>query len=142
MKRLFVVVLMMSATISFALAQPGQGQRQMKSAEERAKSQVERMVTLMSLNVDQKTKIEAIELELYKEMDAKRQSAQGNREAMVSVFQEIDKARDDKYKTVLSADQFKKYIDDKENRPKRGQGERQGERQRERQGGGDRRKYN
>ena len=122
MKRLFVIVFVLAATVSFAVAQPEQGQRQMRSAEERAKNQTERMITLLSLNADQKAKIEAIELELGKDLDAKRQSAQGNREAMMEAFQEIDKVRDDKYKIVLTADQFKKYLDDKAQRPQRPRG--------------------
>ena len=126
MKRLFVIVFMLAATVSFAVAQPGQGQRQQRSPEERAKAETERLTILLSLNADQKAKIEAIELDLGKQMAAERQSNQGNREAMTAVFQKIDKERDNKYKTVLTADQFKKYLDDKAQRPQRGQGGGQG----------------
>ena len=123
MKKLFVVVFMFAATVSFAVAQPGGqgGQRQRMTAEERAKSTTERMTTLLALNAEQKAKIEAIELELSKQMETERQNAQGNGEAMTAAFQKIDKVRDEKYKTVLTADQFKKYTDDKAQRPQRGQ---------------------
>jgi len=126
MKKLFVIVFMLAATVSLVVAQPGQGQRQQRSPEERAKAETERLTTLLTLNADQKAKIGVIELELSKEMETKRQGAQGNREAMIAAFQEIDKKRDNKYKDVLTADQFKKYIDDKAQRPQRGQGRGEG----------------
>ena len=120
MKKLFVTVLMMAATFSLAIAQGPQGGGRRMTVEERSKATVERVNTLVTLNADQKSKIEAIELDLNKQMDAKRQSIQGNREAMMSLYQEFDKVRDEKYKAVLTAEQFKKYS---ENKP---QGRRQG----------------
>ena len=131
MKKLLIAVFMFAATVSFAAAQQGggqQGQRQRMTVEERAKSQTERVANLLSLNAEQKAKIEAIEVDLGKQMEAKRQSLQDNREAMMAAFQEIDKVRDEKYKNVLTADQFKKYVDDKAQRPQRGQGGGQGRR--------------
>ena len=112
MKRLFVLSIMLIATISFATAQ----QRQQMSTEERAKVQTERMEKLLTLTADQKTKIQAIDLELSKEMTTRMQNNQGDRDAMRTARQEIDKKRDEKYKAVLTADQFKKYLADKEQR--------------------------
>lgn len=120
MKKLFVVVFVLAASITFAAAQPGGGQRM--SPEERAKATTERLTNLLSLKEEQKTKIGAIELDLNKQMEAKRQSIQGDREAMRAAMQEIDKVRDEKYKAVLTADQFKKYLNDKEERRQRGEG--------------------
>ena len=126
MNKLFVISVMLVATINLATAQ----QPQMGTPEERAKVQTDRMVDLLKLTADQKTKIAAIELDLAKQMDTKMRSNQGNREAMRTAMQEIDKLRDDKYKAELTADQFKKYLEDKEQRQQRGPGQGQGQRQR------------
>jgi Spy/CpxP family protein refolding chaperone len=118
MKKLFVISIVLVATITFAAAQQGQGQRQRQTPEESAKTQTERYEKLLNLTADQKTKIQAINLELAKEMSTKMQNNQGNRENMRTIFQEIDKKRDEKFKPVLTADQFKKYVDDKEEQRK------------------------
>jgi Spy/CpxP family protein refolding chaperone len=92
------------------------------------------MVELLKLTADQKTKIAAIDLELAKEMSKLTQNSQGNRETYSAARQTIDKKRDEKYKPVLTADQFKKYLEDKEQRARdrsqgqRGQGQNQGQR--------------
>ena len=130
MKKLFVISIMLLVTVGFVAAQQGQGQRQQRTPEENAKIQVDRMVDLLKLNADVKKKIEVIELDLNKKMAEERQKVQGDREAFRAIFQKYDKLRDDKYKEVLSADQFKKYTDDKAQRPQgqRGQGGGQGQR--------------
>ena len=123
MKKLFVISIMLLATVSFVAAQQGQGQRQQRTLEERVKAQTDRMVEVLKLNADTKKKIEAIELDLNKQMDAKRQSTQGNREAFAAVREEINKLRETKYKAVLTADQFKKFLEDREQQQReRGQG--------------------
>ena len=108
MKKFLAICIMLVATVSFVSAQ----QRQMGTPEERAKTQTERMVELLKLTADQKTKIQAIDLDLAKQQSAKMQNAQDRR----AVMQEFDKLRDEKYKPVLTADQFKKYLADKEQR--------------------------
>ena len=118
MKKLFVISIMLAATITFAAAQQRQGQGQRQTPEESAKAYTERMETLLKLNADQKTKIDAINLDLAKQMSVQRQNNQGNREAMTKAMQDIEKKRDEKYKPVLTADQFKKYLEDKEQRQK------------------------
>ncbi|MDR1172463.1 MAG: hypothetical protein LBL24_08430 [Bacteroidales bacterium] len=114
MKKLFVLSIMLVASITLATAQ----QRQRQTAEERAKSQTARLDKLVTLTADQKTKIEAIDLDLAKQMDSKIQGNQGDRDAMRTAMQELDKTRDTKYKAVLTDEQFKKYSDDKEQRRK------------------------
>ncbi len=128
MKKLFVITVMFLATVSFATAQ--QQQRERPSAEERAKTQTERLEKLVTLTADQKTKIQAINLDLAKKMDTQMQNNSGNREVMREKMQEIDKTRDAKYKEVLTADQFKKYTEDKAKREKEMQ-ERRGQRNRQ-----------
>ena len=112
MKKLFVISIMLLATITLATAQ----QPQRMTSEERAKAQTDRMEKLLSLTADQKTKVHAIELEIGNEMTAQRQKNQGDREAMRTAMQEVNKKRDTKYKEVLTADQYKKYLEDNEQR--------------------------
>jgi len=125
MKRLFVAGIMLLAMFTIVSAQQP---RQRMSTEESAKAQTERMEKLLSLNAVQKTKIQAIDLDLAKQWSEKRQSTQGDREAMTAARQEIEKLRETKYKAVLTADQLKKFIADREQQQsQRGQG---GQRQR------------
>ena len=112
MKKFFVVSIMLLASFTFVKAQ----QFQQMSAEERAKVQTERMEKLLALTADQKTKIQAIDLELSKEMTSRMQNNQGDREAMRTAMQDVEKKRDEKYKAALTAEQFKKYLEDKEQR--------------------------
>jgi len=130
MKKFFVLSIMLLATVSFAIAQQGQGQRQNQTPEERAKVETERLEKLLTLTAAQKTKIQAIELEISKERSTLMQNSQGNREAMRESLQKLSTKRDTKFKEVLTADQFKKYQADNEQRQRergqRGQGGGQG----------------
>jgi len=90
----------------------GQGQRQRQSPEEFAKAQTERMEQLLGLTADQKAKIQEINHELTVQTTAQIQSNQGNRDNIRAIMQEADKKRDEKYKSVLTADQFEKYMDE------------------------------
>ena len=125
MKKLFVVIFMLAATVSFAAAQQGGGQRgQQGTPEERAKVSADRVATLLSLKDDVKAKIQAIEVDINKQQDAERQKLQqGDREAMTALREKFTKIREEKYKAVLTADQFKKWQDDVAQRAQqRGQG--------------------
>ena len=120
MKKIFVIGIMLLASVTIVSAQQ---QRQRMTAEESAKAQTERMEKLLTLKADQKTKIQAIDLDLAKQWDAKRQNTQGNREAMTAAREEIEKLRENKYKEVLTADQLKKFIEDRtQQQSQRGQG--------------------
>ena len=121
MKKLFVISIMLVASIAFAAAQQGQGRG--GTPEERAKRQVDRLTELLTLNADQKKKIEAIEIDLNKQFQTKLQNAQGNADARRAVMQEMQKAREGKYKPVLTADQFKKYQENAAQMSQRGQGQ-------------------
>jgi Spy/CpxP family protein refolding chaperone len=116
MKKIFFISLLFVMTASFATAQ----QRTMPSAEERAKNQTERLDKLLELNSEQKTKIQAINLELAKKMDEQMAANRGggDREAMMKRMREMDTERSNKYKEVLTAEQFKKYTEDREKREK------------------------
>ena len=119
MKKLFVIVfVMLAATVA---AQPGG--RMGGTAEERAKATTDRWSEFLTLNAEQKTKLSAIELEMQKQMDTRRQNAQGDFSSMRAAMEEIEKVREEKYKGVLTADQFKKYTAERDRLQRdRGQG--------------------
>jgi len=113
MKKLVVTSIMLIAMVTFAMAQGFQRQ----TPEERAKNESERLEKLLTLTTDQKTKVHAVELELSKEMsDQMQKIQQGDRDAMMALWQSIQKKREEKYKEVMTADQFKKYSDEYEQR--------------------------
>ena len=126
MKKLFVLSMMLVAILGFAVAQQGGGQFRGGTPEERAKASVERLTPVLTLTAEQQKKIQAIEVDLNKQMDAKRQNAQGDREAMMAMMQEFNKLREEKYKPVLNAEQFKKYQENAAQQPQRGPGGGQG----------------
>ena len=110
MKKLFVTCIMLVATVCFVTAQ----QRPTGTPEERAKRETDRLTELLKLNANQKTKIQAIELDLNKQMEKRRQEDQNT--DFRALRQEFNKLRDEKYKPVLTADQFKKYQADRTER--------------------------
>ncbi len=124
MKRIFVVTALLMMVVTYTTAQNFTP----PPAEERAKNQTERLNKLVKLNDDQKTKVQAINLDLAKKMDAAMKN-RDDRDAMRTKMQEIETERDQKYKEILTEDQFKKYTDNKAEREKQMQ-----ERRRQRQG--------
>ena len=118
MKKLFAISIILLAAATFATAQPAG--RQMGTPEERAKVQTDRMIEVLSLSADQQTKVQAIELELAQQQTQRMQNSQGNMDGLRELRQEMENLRDEKYKDVLSEDQFKKYTEDKANRPQGG----------------------
>ncbi|MDR2039617.1 MAG: hypothetical protein LBQ60_16990 [Bacteroidales bacterium] len=131
MKKFLAIATLLVVTLTFATAQERRGGgRNMGTPEERAKAQTDRLNELVKLTDDQKTKIQAFELEQAKKMSTVMQENREDREAMRTKMQEMDKERDKKYKEILTADQYKKYTEDKAKREKERQ-ERQAQRQRQ-----------
>jgi Spy/CpxP family protein refolding chaperone len=134
MKKFFVIIVCFVATLAAATAQQP-GSRNLGTPEERAKSQTATLDSLVKLTADQKTKIEAINLDLAKKMNDAFRDGQGNREDRRAKMEEITAERDKLYKTVLTEEQYKKYSDRREQfRGRQGQG--QGRGQGQGQGGG------
>jgi len=126
MKKQFVLMLF-AAIFSFTTihAQGGGGQRQ--TPEERTKATMEKMAPL-NLDADAMKKTEVIIADFnntqQKAMEEMRASGTMDREAMMAKRKELSNARDAKLKTVFTADQMKKWIDEIEPslRPQRGGG--------------------
>ena len=132
MKKLFVVCIVLMASVVFATAQQGQGQRGQfgGTAEEMAKRMDDRLAELLTgLTTDQKAKLKVVNLDMAKQQVTARQNNQGNMDGMRAANQKIEASREAKYKEILTAAQLKQYTDDRAQRQQRqGQGGGQGRR--------------
>lgn len=112
MKKALFGLLLLLGISQVSLAQD---QRQRKSPEERTK---EVMVLMQALNLDEATttKVNTVFTDFFtKQQDAIRQYRQeGNndREAIMAKRKELMDARDAQLKTILSEEQYKKYLSD------------------------------
>lgn len=121
MKAKFLVALCLFVSVSFmAVAQQGGGQQ--RTVEERVKTVMDKLTPGLNLDKDQQTKTDSVYTDYYKSMQKLReQMQQGNRPDR-SEFEKIAGDRDEKLKTIFTADQFKKFKDELEPalRPQRG----------------------
>ncbi|MGN6510557.1 MAG: hypothetical protein ACTHLD_13935 [Chitinophaga sp.] len=117
---LFALAFMLAVNVA-AFAQQGGGNGQRRTPEERAKMTVERLTKQLQLNNDQAVKLGTVYTEFYKDMQKKREEAQagGNRMDR-EAFQKMGNERDEKVKTVLTEEQFKKYKEQMEAMRQRG----------------------
>jgi hypothetical protein len=113
MRKFFVIAACIVATLTTVTAQQQRG-RNFGTPEERAKNQTSRLDSLVTLTADQKVKIEAINLDLFKKMDDTFRNAQNDRDKMRSKMEEINTERDKQYKAILTDEQYKKYLDNRE----------------------------
>ena len=67
--------------------------------------------SFLPLTTDQTDKIYAIEVELYKQTSEKIMKVLDNLDAQVEILLDINKLQEEKYRLVLTAEQFKKYQD-------------------------------
>ena len=121
MKMKFLIALFLFASASFmAVAQQGGGQQ--RTVEERVKTVMDKLTPGLSLDKDQQAKTDSVYTDYYKSMQKFReQMQQGNRPER-SEFEKVAADRDEKLKTIFTADQFKKFKDELEPalRPQRG----------------------
>jgi len=116
-----VIILLLAATVGVK-AQQGMQQR---TVEERVKTVMDKMTPPLSLDTGQQAKTAAVFTDFYTDQDKMRADARasGTRPDR-SVYEKMMSDRDDKLKTIFTADQFKKYKDEVEAtlRPQRPQG--------------------
>jgi predicted HTH transcriptional regulator len=98
------------------MAQQGM-QRQKMSLEDRAKMQTQMMQQTLSLTPEQMPKIEAINLKYAKKIEDFRQEGQGQQSAdRMGELAKMDKDRNTELQQVLTAEQYKKHIENEEKR--------------------------
>ncbi|MEO6583144.1 MAG: hypothetical protein ABIO05_02400 [Ferruginibacter sp.] len=114
-KQLITLMALFVITITSAVAQDGQPQRQ--TAEERTKSTMEKLSPLI-LGANELIKTEAVFLDFYKTqqkaMEDLRASGSFDREAMMAKRDEMAKQRNEKLKALFTAEQFKKWSEEVE----------------------------
>jgi hypothetical protein len=121
MKKVMILMVLMTTTAAVSTAQ----QRQRTTPEERAKIQTARLDTLVQLTEEQKTKILAVNTDWGKKAEELFRDNSGNRETMRSKMQELETARENKYKEILTAEQFEKYSKNRDQLRARRQGNEQ-----------------
>lgn len=89
----------------------GQGRGQQRTPEQRADAQTQQLTTQLRLSADQQTKVRAIFLAQAKE-------AAGGRSERGQKMQEKRTRNDAQLKTVLTAEQYTKYQQQRQERPK------------------------
>ncbi len=111
---LFALAFMLAVNVA-AFAQQGGGNGQRRTPEERAKMTVERLTKQLQLNNDQAVKLDTVYTRFYKDMQKMREEAQagGNRMDR-EAFRKMGNERDEKVKSVLTEEQFKKYKENQE----------------------------
>lgn len=100
----------------------GMGRQQ---TEDDVKERVKRQTQDLNLNEEQEKKIMDFELEMYKKNQVERQKNQGDWEKMRTYMTEQRELRDKKYEEVLTAEQYKKYKVNQEERRQQMQQQRQ-----------------
>lgn len=125
-KQYFLIAFAISLGFNQVVAQSGQRQ----TPEERTKTAMEK-VAVLNLEAVAKSRTELILGDFYKAqqkaMEEMRASGTPDREAMMAKRKELTEARDKQLKTVFTAEQLKKWVDEIEPslRPQRGGGQRQ-----------------
>ncbi|GAB2953810.1 hypothetical protein GCM10027048_18830 [Hymenobacter coalescens] len=135
-----MLFLLTAAVLSFATAQaqtapattstpagyqgrgPGMGRGEQRTPEQRADMQTQRLSKQLTLSAEQQTRVRAIFLAQANELDAARAqkpAAGMDRETMRQKMQEGRARYDEQLKGVLTAEQFAKYTQQREDRMER-----------------------
>ena len=104
-----------TVNIDSAKAQDGDFQsvaQQGLTPEQKASNQVQRLTKALSLSNDQATQIKPMLLELIQKREAMRDAS--NKRIAMRELRDLVSAQDEKMKTILSADQYAKYEDIKD----------------------------
>ena len=102
--------------IDSATAQDGDFQnvaQQNQTSEQRSLKQVQRLIKILTLTNDQVVLIQPMLLELNQKRDAMRNAA--DKRAAMKEMHDLVLTQNEKMKTILSADQYAKYEDIKDN---------------------------
>ena len=95
---------------------PGRVQGRPGMSEENVKTRVDRLAENLEMNEEQHKEILDYELEQFKQNQVERQRLMGDREAMRDYMMKQREERDEKYKEVLTDEQWNKYQDVREQR--------------------------
>ena len=96
--------------------------QQNQTPEQRADNQLQRWTKALTLSVDQVTQIKPMLLELNQKRASMRDAA--DKRTAMKDYRDLVMAQDEKMKTILSADQYTKYEDIKDEAKDRMKGKR------------------
>ena len=88
--------------------------QQNQTPEQRTAKQVQRLTKALTLTNDQVAQIQPMLLELNQKRDAMRDADASNKRTAMKEMRTLAMAQDEKMKTILSADQYAKYEDIKD----------------------------
>lgn len=101
-----------------AFAQQGGGQR--RSVEERVKMTLDRMKETLQITPEQTTKLDSVFTKSFKDMEKAREDARTSGARMDrDAFMKFATERDEKVKSILTEEQYKKYKAAEEERRQR-----------------------
>ena len=117
-------VAIFAVSIDTVKAQDGRrdATQQNQTPEQRADNQLQRWTKALTLTTDQVTQIKPMLLELNQKRVAMRDAA--DRRTAMKDYRDLVMAQDEKMKTILSADQYTKYEDIKDEAKDRMKGKR------------------
>jgi periplasmic protein CpxP/Spy len=99
-----------AVSIDTAIAQNGRGEAQQnQTPEQRTENQLKRMTKALSLTAEQATQVKPLLMELNQKRDAVRDAP--NKRAAMKDMRDMVMAQDEQMKKILSAEQFTKYED-------------------------------
>lgn len=103
-----------AVSIDTAVAQDGRREAQQnQTPEQKTDNQLKRMTKALSLSADQATQVKPILMEINQKRDALRDAT--DKRAAMKDMRDFVMGQDEKMKKILSAEQFTKYEDMKEN---------------------------
>lgn len=109
-KQILFVLFMLFAGVAVVNAQGPQR----RTVEERVKMTMEKVTPALSLDKSQEARTDSAFADYYRAMDKLRETMQPGTPPDRSVFEKLVTDRDEKLKTIFSADQFKKFKDEVE----------------------------
>ena len=110
MKKFFVICIIFAASVTFVEAQQKVDRTtDFQTPETGLENDIRRFTDSLLLTTDQAKKIRVIETDLQKQMSERIMKVLGDAYAQIDILVDIDNIREEKFKLVLTPEQFKKY---------------------------------
>ena len=111
MKKFFVICIIFAASVTFVEAQQKVDRTtDFQTPETGLENDIRRFTDSLLLTTDQAKKIRVIETDLQKQMSERIMKVLGDAYAQIDILVDIDNIREEKFKLVLTPEQFKKYF--------------------------------
>src|SRR5688500_5451623 len=115
MIKLSLILFLLMATVGITVAQQADGRsHQSRTPEERAELMTNRMVKDLALSNEQAAKLKEVNLAQTKQIEAIRAKQTEDRKGNREEVQVVLSSTEDKYKEILTPEQFEKYQKNKE----------------------------